>query len=470
MATELSVAEAIRDGHLSSPQRLGTMDLVALRITGTGASYRAGLNEYVWRDESHYLNDEFLRRCNGLPVIWEHPPQKPKLDSEEFGQRVIGSIMLPYIKGSEVWGIARIYDAEAIDAIRANQLSTSPGVVFVPSDGNETFNLPNGETFLIEGNPSLLDHLAVLPAGDLGVWDKGGDPTGVSTSTARDSMSEEEKAAAAREDAAKLDKIIGALDGLGKRMDAFEADKSRKDAEEAEKKTEEKVDHKDAETEVKCDAEYEKREDRKDAEDVKETAMADRKDAGETEEERRALEKANEVKAEKERDDARKDAAAAHAKNAELSDRLAALESFMREQTRELSASERDALATTQARWDSVAAMFGDRAPQPIGGESSLAYRKRNMERFKKHSPKFKDSRFDSADAGMIDAIEEIIRNDAISAARTPAQAGAGILVPTVTQAGGREITRFYGDPMSWMQHFMTGAQVGSFVRPQRGN
>lgn len=447
--TELDVAEQIRDGLLASPQRLGTMELWSIRITGTGASYRAGLNEYVWRDASLYLNDEFLRRCNGLPVIWVHPETKAKLDSEEFGNRVVGTVMLPFIKGDEVWAVCRLYDAEAISEMKKSQLSTSPGVVFLPSDGNETYELANGDTFLIEGKPSLLDHIALVPAG---VWDKGGPPTGVaptSQQTAGVTMTEDEKAVAAREDAAKLDKIIGALDGLGKRMDAYEeADKARKDAAECEKRdAEEKAakDRKDAEEAEKA---------AKDRKDAEETAVADRKDAAETEEEKRALEKANEAKAEKERDDARKDAAAAQAEIAGLKDQLATVTAFMTEMKRDVPAAERDALAAAQARADSVAAMFGDRAAAPMPGETSLAYRKRLLDKFKSHSPRFKESRFDGADVHTIDAVEGIIYQDAADVARAPARTTVGSLFPRVRQdAAGRQITTFEGD-------------IGAFIAP----
>ena len=44
---ELGVAKAMRDGELTSPQRYGNFMLVALRVTGTGASYRPQLDEFV---------------------------------------------------------------------------------------------------------------------------------------------------------------------------------------------------------------------------------------------------------------------------------------------------------------------------------------------------------------------------------------------------------------------------------------
>ena len=44
---ELEVAREISAGNLPSPQRLGDMSLYAMRVSGTGVSYRRGIDEYV---------------------------------------------------------------------------------------------------------------------------------------------------------------------------------------------------------------------------------------------------------------------------------------------------------------------------------------------------------------------------------------------------------------------------------------
>jgi len=175
---ELGVARAMADGRLTSPQRYENVWLFAIRITGTGASYRHKRKEFVWRDPSIYLNDEFLARCNGLAVIWEHP-EKSLLNHKEFAKRAIGSVMLPYLRADrpdEVWGIAKIYDEDAAHEMRKDQMSTSPAVNFADPGENDRVKLEDGHVMLIEGKPSLLDHIAICPAG---VWDKGGEPTGV---------------------------------------------------------------------------------------------------------------------------------------------------------------------------------------------------------------------------------------------------------------------------------------------------
>jgi 8-oxo-dGTP pyrophosphatase MutT (NUDIX family) len=178
--TEYNVAELIKNNILPSPQMYANIMLLAIRITGTGLAYRGSIKEYVWRDSSLYLNDEFLKRCNGLMVIMDHP-ETAVLNGEEFKNRAVGSIMLPYIKGDEVWGIAKIYDQDAIDEICEGEISTSPSVVFDNTAGNTTLTTENGEPLLIEGVPFLLDHIAIVTKarGSKGVWDKGGKPAGV---------------------------------------------------------------------------------------------------------------------------------------------------------------------------------------------------------------------------------------------------------------------------------------------------
>src|SRR6185437_9321411 len=398
---ELGIARTMAAGDLTSPQKYGNIWIFSIRITGTGLAYRAGRDELCWRDPSLYLDPEFLARCNGLPVILDHPDEKPSLDSKEFKARIIGTTFLPYIVGDEVWAVVKIYDDDAAGMMLDEQLSTSPAVVFRDAkDTNETLTMSNGSTLLIEGKPALLDHIAIVTAG---VWDKGGPPTGVLNTTLNEGtigMTEEEMAAAdkARKDAAeKLDAIMDSIGKMHGRMDALEAaDKARKDEDkeradrarhDAARKDrfghrkdgethKEYVARHDADEAAMCD-EMEKGGDEKEA--AKKAAQDARKDA--EAEERRTDASFEEWAREEERepahrdDKARKDAGAEAAKekeradrarhdsmnqeNADLRQRLAAAEAAIKSITAETPASERDALATAQSRADSVAAMFG---------------------------------------------------------------------------------------------------------------
>jgi hypothetical protein len=182
---ELQIAQAMAAGELSSPQKLGNLAFYKMRITGTGRAFRRGdddkiKDEYVFRDPEIYLNQNFLDRCQGLPVIFEHPAGKV-LDSDEFRARMVGTLVCPFILGSEVWAVARIYDADTILILDNENMSTSPCVVFSRASGNRRIGLSDGSVLLIEGEPSLLDHLAIC---EQGVWDRGQAPYGVISETA----------------------------------------------------------------------------------------------------------------------------------------------------------------------------------------------------------------------------------------------------------------------------------------------
>lgn len=179
---ELGIAKAMRDGELTSPQRYANIQLVDIRITGTGLSYRTKLNEYVWRDSSIYLTAEFLERSQGLPVILDHPPGKPFLNGQEFKRRIVGTVFIPYIRGNEVWAIAKIWDEQMMDSIEDDILSTSPCVVFANFDTSVQYKSDEGRALLVEGKPALLDHLAICLKG---VWDKGGEASGIESIDAR---------------------------------------------------------------------------------------------------------------------------------------------------------------------------------------------------------------------------------------------------------------------------------------------
>jgi hypothetical protein len=187
------------------------------------------------------------------------------------------------------------------------------------------------------------------------------------------------------------------------------------------------------------------------------------------------LEKEERSDAARRRADARADAAVRE--NAALREKLARMEADMRDMrgalreiTRETPAEERDALAMAQARADAAMAMFGERAPAPVPGETSLAYRKRLLTRLQKHSPAFKDTSFTSADNALLTAAENQIFADAQTSAKNVAEGRPGVLVPVVsTDYAGRQITRFVGDNAAWMSFFQRGGQRGKINRNLRG-
>jgi hypothetical protein len=461
---ELGVAEAMAAGSLTSPQRYQNVWLFDIRITGTGRAYRRALDEHVWRDSTLYLNDRFLARCNGLPVIWEHP-KGAVLNSAEFADRIVGTTFLPYIKGEDVWAIVKIWDDEAADNLDKEILSTSPSVVLTDVESSK-LTLDDGSVLLVEGKPTLLDHIAICP---LGVWDKGGDPTGVrvdatkppgqrqlvrtdaetsdkdgtSNAEERPVAEETEDEKKAREDAArrdadagqKLDKLlthvgdaIAKIDAIGSRVDAMEmADKARRDAEEEEKRKD-AARRRDAEREpwmeddaAQC-AEDDEAE-RKDAEefekggDAKELAAdkarAKRKDAMRDRQDAATV--ASE-EAKKREDKARKDS---QVTDADLDVRVA---NAIRAHTAQDTPEERDAKAAAQTRADAVYREFGDvhGAPAAMSGESSGQYRRRLLKGLQARSKAWASVDLHRLDDSTLGIAEGQILADAQVAARNP--------------------------------------------------
>ncbi|MEC5842967.1 NUDIX hydrolase, partial [Serratia nevei] len=232
---EMDVAGLISGGQLTSPQFFRNMYLWALRITGTGVTWRSKFRQYAYRSPENYLTDEFLARCAGLPVIWWHP-EKNVLNSEEFAARTIGAIAFAWIQGDEVWGMARIYDTDAAVNLSTRQLSTSPTV----TGGDDVLINVDGEPLLLEGNPVLLDHLAIC---EQGVWDKLGDPAGVKSDTLNEVQKMDEEKVLAL--------INQALDARDSRAKADAEEKAKADAEAEEKA---KADAAEAEEKAKADA------------------------------------------------------------------------------------------------------------------------------------------------------------------------------------------------------------------------
>ena len=488
--TELEAAQQIAAGALPSPYTHMNMTLFAVRVTGSGMAYRSSLNEYVWRDPAIFLSDEFIQRVSGLPLVWEHPG-KGSLSSEEFSDRVIGALMFGYRKDDEIWGIARVYDDEAIQLMTDGQLSTSPGVIFAPTDGNVTTEVKGGKVLLVEGRPQTLCHLAVLAEGRAGVWDKGGPRDGVQNDlihtqpVTKDmtSMPEDDKAAAdaARRDAdagAKLDKLLTHLDSISARMDAFEeekkADKARKDADDEAKADAARKDaqaRRDAEREewkkadaAMCDsddeaeamdaAEFEKKGDPKDvaadkARSARKDRMDARKDAAEKEE---SMKKEEEAKA----DAARADAQGAAGELAALRREMAAL----KELVRPLPETDRAAFADEQARADSVYRALGSEAPGPMGGEKLAAYQIRLARGLQKHSKQWTGIELHKLEPAAFAIAAQQIRNDAEVYARAPDDIEPGQLreINSVDRTTGQRMTTFVGK----------GTFIGQMKRPSR--
>jgi len=454
--TETDVAQLMADNLIPSPQMYANIMLLAIRITGTGLAYRSSIGENVWRDPSLYLNDEFLKRCNGLMVIMDHP-DSAVLTSKEFKNRAVGSIMLPYIKGDEVWGIAKIYDQDAVNEICEGEISTSPSVVFDNTAGNTTLTTENGEPLLIEGVPFLLDHIAIVTKarGSRGVWDKGGDATGVLLNNQEVSdMNDNTIAPKADAQGDKLDAVLAVLGDLAARMDAMEkelpapplvtaADKKRKDDDSKHRKDDDdeeeemakKDDDDESESEAKAymmrKADKKRKDDdskkRKDAEgsDPKEHDHGEIKPDDEG-----MVEHPGHMEFKKDDDDEEEEA--------------------MRKDEEEA------AMCDAQAKADSVYASFGKSASRPLKGEGLLSYRKRLLRGLQAYSDSYKSVNLASIkDAQLLNIAEKQIFNDALMAAKSPTMFAPDQLIEIHEKdRAGRTITKFKGAMEAWLGDF----------------
>ncbi|NIG76775.1 NUDIX domain-containing protein [Klebsiella sp. Ap-873] len=411
---ETEVAALIADGTLSSPQYFINMWMFAIRVTGTGVTWRSADQQMAFRNPDDYLTPEFLQRVAGVPLIWLHP-EKNKLDSDEFAKRVIGTLTNSWVADNgEVWAIARVYDAEAAEIMATRQLSTSPTVTY--SEMQDSIIKIDGQPLLVEGSPVLLDHVAIC---EQGVWDKLLAPTGVKS----DSIPNE---------AEKMDeeKIVALINK------AIDARMAKADAEAAEMK--EKADAEAAAKKEKADAEAKEAEEAKAKADAEEKAAKEKADA-EAAEEKAAKEKAD----------------------SELRQQIADLKTRI---PTELSDEERNEVADAQVKADSVFSSFGKRAPVPLSGEKPLAYRRRLMIQLQEHSPDFKTVDLSSiADSALLGFAEKQIYADAQKSASL--SVGPGMLREIKrADATGRQISTFEGDPAATWAPFQSGKrQVTSF-------
>lgn len=180
--TELEIIDAMIAGQLPSPQQSHSGILFDMRITGTGFVERqdeAGNTINVLRPASVFASDEALQRYVAMPVILEHPKAGVMQDGD-FQKQIAGIVVKPYLVGSEVRGICRIYTREAIEAIASGIDSTSPSMI--------TFSEPLDNSYgkMIETEKHILsvDHLAIVADGR---WDEKSGGKGIKINLFNDS-------------------------------------------------------------------------------------------------------------------------------------------------------------------------------------------------------------------------------------------------------------------------------------------
>jgi len=175
MVTEFDIARSIAAGSLPSPTEFMGSTFFAVRVSGTGVAWRPSIGEFGYRDPRIWLGPEMRQRVAGVPLVDDHP-DKNRLDGPEFYRRVVGMLLLGFDRGDELWAVARVIDAGAAEILGGGEYDTSPGVVYAPDAQGQMVETDRGEKLLIEGVPSLIDHLALIDTrgGNAGVWTKGG--------------------------------------------------------------------------------------------------------------------------------------------------------------------------------------------------------------------------------------------------------------------------------------------------------
>ena len=486
-AKELSdyeTAEKMRDGS-PSPQKFGDFWLFDLRITGTGAAWRDSISEYAYRHPDLWLSEEFVKRCNGLPVIFLHP-EKSGLNSDEFHDRVVGTVILPYIRDQAVWGIAKIYDEAAVTLMTSSHRSTSPGVT--PSKGSVVSTSDTGTKdlkVLAENLPFIMDHVAIC---ERGVWDGSSEnpPSGIRL----DGLEEQ---TVADEDIEKLkkerDDAIKRADEAVRRADSAEA--KEKEREDAAKRDAESLAGKELADKTKRDAEEKAKKDAEESERAaiekseKEKAdkkMADRKSKHDAAKHDGSHSDCAKCDSEEMEADKRKDAGAAtetvNANVEELKDAqrrhdadLKALQAEIAALKKQPTMDDANAIATAYHRYDSIYQMLGERVPQHMPGESPIAYRRRLADGLRKHTKTWKEHVLHDAVAGpAFDMIEQSIIDEALAEAKNPTRtdANAGRLIERTTVQNGKTRTEFYGDSSVAFAPFEAPVMSFKFKKPSK--
>ena len=468
--TDHQTAEAIRDGKLPSPTKYGDFYLFDVRVTGTGAAFRESLDEWAFRDAKEWTSPEMVARCAGLPVIFEHP-ERSGLNSQEFQDRAIGTIVLPYVKGDEVWGIAKIFDADAALAMQTTHTSTSPGVT--PPKGSVATELKDGSKVLAEGLPLVLDHLAICSAG---VWDKDGPPEGIRLDRKEKPLADEDKEKLEKErDDAKL-----RADAAEKELNDMKADKAKKDAEETEKKAIEAAEKEKADKAKKDAADAKKRDSRKDRHSKHD---GDIMDCSRCDSEESAEEKEREDKAKKDAEaapktpvDAERGTELNDSKLTELTAQHNALQLQHAEMSKRLDAmnvqpsiEDSNEIAKAWSRWDSLYQMLNEQTPRAYPGEKPRAYLRRLADGVRKFTQSFANYVFhDSPQPTDFGLVVDAIYNEALAHSKKPIMDKPGFLREVVTHPHGKTRTEFIGDSRSAFLPFMhpTKFAIAKINRP----
>jgi hypothetical protein len=115
-------------------------------------------------------------------------------------------------------------------------------------------------------------------------------------------------------------------------------------------------------------------------------------------------------------------------------------------------------LAEIQSHADRASSAWGKSAPHPWGGERITPYRRRVAREHQQHSPAWRDVDLNTLSGQSLrNAVSQIFA-DSIQASSSPASYGEELrCVTRRDQDTGHLVKEFYGEPRSWMQYFSGG-------------
>lgn len=162
---------------------------IPMRFSGLGIAERTdaeGKTRLVNRSKEKFCSDDFMKLYANIPICATHPVDD-KGEHIPLGfnnsDLIIGNAIHAFLRENEIWIIARIHNADALEVILNSEVSTSPYFI-----SKETENvLENGDTIYDE-IPIICNHLAIVSNG---FWDKKARFNSISKE--EQSMSENEK-------------------------------------------------------------------------------------------------------------------------------------------------------------------------------------------------------------------------------------------------------------------------------------
>ena len=158
MWTERTIVNDMISGVLQGPVEFSGICLAPLLVSPTGCRFDG--ESYVYRDPSTWLSERMTERMAGVPLLGGADGDGPVSGSAVI-KRMIGVCMQGYIKGTELWCVARIANDFAWRLIKAGAAETRVSVAFdeLPSIDIDEGNL------IVEPAPRYMNHLCLVPLG-----------------------------------------------------------------------------------------------------------------------------------------------------------------------------------------------------------------------------------------------------------------------------------------------------------------